>query len=232
VSYDIPDEVKYREKIVFGLDFRQLCHAFLFGVLAIFSYDLPLEGEAKLALPSFFCILGGFFVLFNLEEKVLDAYSFCMGVRKADSSDKRAQALIGVRAIENDQMTLADGSLRAVLQVEPINFSLLDEGQKASFVSNYREFLNHLTTPIQILVRTEKSDAEEIFNEAQEKLAGTDKQIASVFNAFFAFERDYLEEKRVRQRKYYVIVTQLPANLIGKLVKPEEARTQATKESI
>lgn len=226
MGYDIPDEVKYREKIVFGMDLRQLCCFCLFALLAFLSYNLLLEGEAKLILPGFFCILGACFILFNMEEKALDIWRYYSGVRKADSSSKKAQAMMGIKGIENDQMILTDGSLRAVLQVQPINFSLLDEGQKAAFISNYKEFLNHLTTPIQILVRTEKSDAEEIFNDAQENLTGADKQLASIFNSFFAFERDYLEAQRVRQRKYYVIVAQPPANLLGRLTSQEDARRQ------
>jgi len=35
MSYDIPDEVKYREKIVFGLDLKQLGYLCLFGFAAI-----------------------------------------------------------------------------------------------------------------------------------------------------------------------------------------------------
>ena len=202
MSYDIPDEVKYREKIVFGLDLKQLCYFCVFVVLAFLSLNLPLEGEAKLILPSFFSILGAGFISLNLEERVLDAWHYYNGVRKAPSSDPKAQKLVGVRAIENSQITLMDGSLRAVLQVEPINFSLLDEGQQTAFVSNYREFLNHLTDPIQILVRTEKCNPEAAFA----KLAG--KENATLFRDFFTFEREFMEKNSVRSRKYYLIITQ------------------------
>jgi len=202
MSYDIPDEVKYREKIVFGLDLKQLCYFCVFAMLAFLSLNLPLEGEAKFILPSFFCILGAGFIFLNLEEKVIDAYHFYSGVRKASSSDAKAQQLVGVREIENNQITLTDGSLRAVLKVEPINFSLLDEGQKTAFVSNYREFLNHLTDPIQILVRTEKCNAETAFAQ----LAG--KENATLFRDFFTFEREFMEANSVRSRKYYLIITQ------------------------
>ena len=85
MSYDIPDEVKYREKIVFGLDIRQLCYFCLFAMLAFFSYNLPLEGQEKLVSPFFFSIAGAGFILLNLEEKVMDICHFYSGVRKATS---------------------------------------------------------------------------------------------------------------------------------------------------
>ena len=111
MSYDIPDEMKYREKIVFRMDMKQLCYFCLFAMITFFSYNLPLEGEGKLIAPFFIGIVGVCFILFNLEEKVADIYRFYSGVRKAASSDAKAQRLVGVKSVENDQMTLMDGLL-------------------------------------------------------------------------------------------------------------------------
>jgi len=232
MSYDIPDEIKYREKIVFGLDLGQLCYAALFAVLAFLSLNLPFEGEARLVLPAIFSIIGAAFIFLNLEEKAWNACLFYSGVRKAASSDPKAQQLVGVRAIEDGQIVLMDGSLRAVLQVEPINFSLLDEGQKAAFVSNYREFLNHLTDPIQILVKTEKSDAEEVFAEMQGGLEGAEIGIASLFRDFFTFEREFMEANNVKSRRYYLVVAQPPRAMLGNGNAEEEGRRLGQKTKI
>lgn len=215
MSYDIPDEIQYREKIVFGLDLKQLCYFCFFGVFAFLSYNLSLEGGAKLVLPAILGSLGAGFIFLNLEEKLLDTFHYYSGVRKASPFSTKAQQLVGIRAIENNQILLMDGNLRAILQIEPINFSLLDEGQKKAFVSNYREFLNHLTDPIQILVRTEKSDAEEVFRKAQESLEGGEKEIAALFRDFFEFERTLMESQHQRERRYYLIVTQQKAPSFG-----------------
>jgi len=228
VSYDIPDEVKYREKIVFGLDLRQLLYSCLFGILAYLSYSLPLEGQAKLVLPSTLCIIGVGFAFLNLEEKALDLAHYYLGVQKAGNFEPQAQKLVGIRSIENNQITLMDGSLRAILQVEPINFSLLDEGQKAAFVSNYREFLNHLPTPVQILVRTEKSDAEEVFKRMQENMEGASREVTALFRDFFDFESEFLDKQSLRKRKYYLIVAQ-PAGSQGQSQLEQRAKIMQEK---
>lgn len=232
MSYDIPDEIKYREKIVFGLDLKQLCYLCVFVLLAFLSLNFPLEGEARFILPAIFSITGAGFIFLNLEEKASDAWQFYSGVRKASSSDPKAQALVGMRAIQNDHIILMDGSLRAVLQVEPINFSLLDEGQKLAFVSNYREFLNHLADPIQILVRTEKSDAEGLFADIQASLEGSDMETASFFRDFFDFERQFMEANNVKTRRYYVITTQQKRAVIGKGNEEDERRQLEQKTQI
>ncbi|OIO24894.1 hypothetical protein AUJ14_05380 [Candidatus Micrarchaeota archaeon CG1_02_55_22] len=211
MSYDIPDEIRYREKIVFGLDFEQLCFACGFGVLAALAFGLPLSGSAQLVLPSFFVIVGAGFVYLGLKEKVLDACGYYTGVRQAGSSNAKAQALVGVEKIEGGAVFLRGGGIRAVLQVDPVNFGLLDADQKKAVVLNYREFLNHLTTPVQVLVLTSKPDLDGYFNEAQAKLKGAPKELRSLFDDFLLFEQAFLEKNQVRERSFYLVVSQEPA---------------------
>jgi len=72
MGYDIPDEIKYREKVVANLDLKQLGYVFLFGILAYLAYKLPIEGNAAFILPGIFGVLGIAFVFFNFDEKALD----------------------------------------------------------------------------------------------------------------------------------------------------------------
>lgn len=217
MGYDIPDKVRYKEKIVFGLDGRQLIYAILFGFAALLSYGLPLTDQLKLILPSFFAIAGLGMIFLNMEEKLFDAYHFYFGVRKAGASDPKAQALMGIKSIENNSIRLKGDSLRAVLKVEPINFSLLDENQKKAFILNYREFINHLSSPIQVLVRTSKANAEDYFTKTEEKFKGATSSITSLYSDFFTFEQEFMEKENARERNYYLVVSHEPKKaLIGK----------------
>lgn len=233
MSYDIPDKIQYKEKIVFGLDLKQLGYFCLFGLLAFFSLNLPLEGQAKFIPPAIFSILGIGFIFLNIEEKLLDAYHYYSGVRKAKSSNPKAQHLMGIKAIENDAIILNDGCLRAIIQVEPINFSLLDENQKKAFVLNYREFLNHLTSPIQVLVRTSKANAEDYFTKTEDKFKGASSSITSLYSDFFTFEQEFMEKQNACERNYYFVVSHEPRNaLIGKAANNgKESRKQLEQKT-
>ncbi len=222
MSYDIPDAIQYKEKIVFNLDVKQLMYAVGFSLLAFFSYGLPIEGELKLLFPAFFFLLGMFFIWFNLEEKVTDLYGFYTGIRKASSSDKKAQSFMEVNEIKKDAVFLNNGGLRAILQVEPINFSLLDKTQKQALILNYREFLNHLTAPIQILVITNKPDLGEYFTKAQERLSASTKELRGLFDDFLLFEQDFLEKNRVMDRKYFLVIPHLSSNRLVKKALSKE----------
>ncbi len=223
MTYDIPDEIRYKEKIVFNLDFKQLLYACVFGLLAFFSFNLPLQGNFKLIAPIFFLIVGLSFVFLNLEEKVFDAYGFYSGVRKAGSADAKAQKLVGVKRISGDVVFLNGGGMRAVLQVEPLNFALLDEGQRKAVVMNYREFLNHLTESVQVLVKTSKPDLTDYFAEAQKRLKTSSKQLSELFDDFMVFEQGFLVEHDVRERNFYLVVSHFPSNALFSKVLGNEA---------
>lgn len=227
MSYDIPDEIKYKEKILFGLDFKQLGYLSIFGVAALLAYNLPFQGDLKLYLPGFILFTGVGFVFLKLEDHFWAGYSFFTGVRKAGPQDASAQKLVGIQAVKDYYVQLSDGGLRSILRVEPINFGLLDETQRKGLVLGYREFLNHLTTPIQVLVRTTKPDLDAYFSEAQNKLKNAPKQLREIFRDFMEFENDFIEKNSVRERNFYLVVThQPPKGLTSKILGNPEKEAQ------
>ena len=198
---------------------------------AFFSYSLPLQGDVKLVTPIFFLVVGAGFVFLNLEEKAFDWYHYFRGVRKAEPTDRSGQALIGIENLANDVIYLKKGALRAILQVEPINFKLLDENQRKAVILNYREFLNHLTTPIQILVRTSQPDLVPYFEQAAERLEGASDNIKSLFAKFLVFEQDFIEENHVRERRFYLVVSQeKTSNLLAKTLGKDNSDLQRLEE--
>lgn len=184
----------------------------------------------KLILPSFFVIVGMGFVFLNLEERALDAYNFYHGVRLASPLDSPAQRFIGVKAIKNNAVYLAKGGLRTVLKVEPLNFRLLEESQRKAIILNYREFLNHLTTPIQVIVKTSKPDLKDYYERAQERLKGSSKEMHSLFEDFMVFEDDFLDKNCVMERNFYLVVSPQARSLLGKAGSKDDRELKELEE--
>ena len=154
MAYDIPDEIKYREKIIANLDPRQLLYAIVFGIAAFLTYRLPFEGDAKIILPGFISVIGIAFIFFKFDEKLKDIFSYFSGLRIAPHNSIPAQKFFEVKSIGDDVVRLDDGRSIAVLEIQPINFGLLDESRRKAIMTNYKAFLNQLTNSIQILIRT------------------------------------------------------------------------------
>ena len=206
MGYDIPDEIKYREKIVANLDLKQLGYAVLFGLLAYFAFRLPIEGDAKPVLPAVFGVIGIAFIFFNMEEKTLDVIAYYLGFRGAQYNDKRAQRFFEVKTIENDAVYLDDGTILAILEIEPVNFALLDGNRKKALLANYRAFLNQLTTPIQIFIRTDSVSLTGYFDSLKKSVKGRSELLKELYADFRVFEEDLLRKKITRNRRYYLAI--------------------------
>jgi len=207
MGYDIPDKVRYREKFFMNLDARQLGYFVLFAFLAWMSYSLPLKNEEKLVLPIVLVVLGLGFVFLGFEKILFDRFSYMKNVRVGGALDKKVRVFVGIRKIENDTFYLTNGEIRAVILVKPVNFELLDEGRQKSITLNYRDFLNQLSHPIQIVVRTVNVSLGEYFSDHEAKILKTkDENLIALYNDFRIYEEKFLKEHFVKERLYYVIV--------------------------
>jgi hypothetical protein len=59
-----------------------------------------------------------------------------------------------IAEIKDDTVVLKNGGLRAVLSVSAINFNLKSETEQQGIIAGYESFLNTLTFPIQIVLRS------------------------------------------------------------------------------
>jgi len=220
IAYDIPDKIQYKEKIVFGLTLKELLYAVGFGILSFFSYQIPIPGDAKFVLPAVFILLGVGFIKLGWGKALRERYFFHTGIREGGALDKRVQEFIGIRKIENDTVYLASGQMRSILSVTPINYQNMDEDRQKSVTSNYRSFLNQLSHPIQILVRTVNVDMAEYFAHHDDRVERThNPKLISLYNEFKNFEQSYVSENRIKERRHYLIVPYAPSDSLASRYK-------------
>jgi len=202
MAYDIPDEIKYSEKIVANLDMKQLGYAILFGILAILSYNKDLDGNLAFIPPSFFVIFGIGFIFFKADEFLFDVISYYIGLRSAPYNSIVAQKFFGVNEIK-DNLVFTDDKIISIIQVEPINIALMDESRKKALLENYKSFLNHLSTAVQILARTVPQDVSEYFSSF--KVPET-KDLLELYEDFKSFEYALLEKHTVKKAIFYLLI--------------------------
>ena len=206
MGYDIPDSIRYKEKIIFNLDLKQLGYIILFLIIAAVAYNLMPVQVAKIALATLFVIVGIGFALFDLETKVLHRFKYMNDIRQGGYLDKKVREFVEVSKIERDTLFLKNGEMRAVLLVKPVNFELMDESRKKSLILNYREFLNHLTFPIQIVIRTVNAIKPDYGVQDIRIDSSQNKKLKELYKEFRKFEDQFIESKAVKERIYYIVV--------------------------
>src|SRR3989338_9986597 len=149
MPYEIPQNLKYKEKILFGLTFKQLVFIALFGGLGAFAFfKTNLMFEIKIAVVIITGLLAVGFAFFNFLEVIQNIIKFQRSIKKAHGLDPRLSQLVNVKKIENDIVYLNDGNAAVILQVIPINFSILRVEEQNAVIQAYRDFLNSLDFPI------------------------------------------------------------------------------------
>jgi len=103
-----------------------------------------------------------------------------------------AQDLVSVDEIREDVVLLKDGSLRQVVMVGGVNFSLKSEGEQNLIIGGYQNFLNSLNFPIQIIIHSRKINIENYLKQLEER-----KQVESS-----GLLQDQIEEYREFVRQF------------------------------
>jgi hypothetical protein len=121
-------------------------------------------------------------------------------------------ARLGLAAIENGVVRLADGEHRAVLEVSG-GARLIDADQRqAAVLAGFSACLNALNFPIQIVVRAAPVDlvryVATLEEQARQALPGT---LASLAHDHAAFVQSLARQRTLLDRRFYVVVPAEPA---------------------
>ena len=101
MAYQIPQQLEYKERIMFGLDFKQLGYLFLFGFIALIFFKKINNFYLKFFLCLIPSVLGICFMFFNLDKLIKDYYAF-LKKRKIENRDDLIRDFIGVKDVKDN----------------------------------------------------------------------------------------------------------------------------------
>lgn len=135
------------------------------------------------------------------------------------------QAHLPIGEIHDDLIVLKNGGLRSVLRTSSINFNLKSEQEQKAILYSYQGFLNTLSFPIQIIVRSKKLDIDVYL----EKLKSTgEKQENSLLQKqtfeYIDYIQKLVEYADIMEKDFLVVVPFDPyraqkISAIGKLLQ-------------
>jgi hypothetical protein len=124
------------------------------------------------------------------------------------------QAFVPIKEIKEGVVVMRDGSLRAVLMLSSINFALKSEEEKNAIIGSYQSFLNSLSYPVQIYIKSRKLHLDGY-------LASLDKQLASQTNELLRLQTtqykefigELLQYASIMEKRFFVIVPFYPSGV-------------------
>ncbi len=112
-----------------------------------------------------------------------------------------------IEDVKDGVILFIDGSAAMIVSVSAVNFGLLSEREQDAIIYAYAGFLNSLSFPIQILVRTQQKDVTAYLRslEEQQERQKNPKLVGSI-KAYRAFIATTVKEKDVLDKKFYIVI--------------------------
>lgn len=127
------------------------------------------------------------------------------------------QDLVEVESIQNDTLLLKNGSLRQIIMVGGINFSLKSEEEQNTITYSYQNFLNSLDFPIQTIIHSRKINIDDYLSLLDEKMQGEKSELLrSQIGEYAEFIKSFVRDNPIMAKTFLVIVPFFPVQLPSK----------------
>ncbi|MEK6860671.1 MAG: DUF87 domain-containing protein [Nanoarchaeota archaeon] len=200
--YEIPQQLEYKEKIVFGLTFQQLAYAFLFFpiiFILLFKISAPLSMKIILALFPVSLAVG--FMFFNLSTLIKNWYTW-FKLNDLNTKEKLSQAL-PLGTVSNNLIHHNNKKI-AVLKVNSINFAMKHKEEKEVIALAFQKFLNSIDFPLQILMTTETLSLNEYLSSIER--LGLSESHSKIFDSYKDHMKHLVENNSAMNRNFYVVI--------------------------
>ncbi len=201
MTYQIPQQLAYQEKIMFGLTFKQLLYAFLFGGISLILIRKINNLTLGVILASIPSIIGLGFVFFDLESKLKNYYLF---LKMRELKKENAEKFFGIKNIEGEYIINTKGKKISVLKVSTINFSIKSAKEKDAVIKSFQKFLNSLDFPTQILMSTESIELGDYLNSLRKRIHN--ESFKDLFEGYQNHLQGTINSHKIMNRVFYIII--------------------------
>ena len=101
---------------------------------------------------------------------------------------------------------LKDGTACIILESTSLNFALLSPMEQKAVILAYAAFLNSLTFPVQIVIRSERKDITNyLIYLSQESKKIKNAKLASLMETYKVFIKDTIKKKQVLGKRFFIV---------------------------
>lgn len=126
---------------------------------------------------------------------------------KQTSSDNSTQRHLAFSWVKENVVMMKDDSSRLVLKCSSINFLLKSQEEQDSIIISFQRFLNSLSFPIQILVRSKKLDIDSYLQNLNNKaLKQKNPLLQNQTYEYIEYLKKLIEVAQIMKKEFYIIV--------------------------
>ncbi len=124
------------------------------------------------------------------------------------------QEHLDIEDITDDLVILKTGWVALVMSTTAVNFDLLSEAEQDATIYAYGAFLNSLSFPLEILIRSKKADITAYFRSLEEAERNQpNPDLKRQIQKYKDFIQSTVQQKTVLDKKFYLIINYSPLEL-------------------
>lgn len=117
------------------------------------------------------------------------------------------QATLMFSELRDSLVIMKDGSFRAVVACQSINFDLMSENEREGVEYSYQNFLNSLNFTIQILVRSQRVDIGPYIERLAEMRRNNDNMLLGVLmDDYLQFVQILAQEANIMDKSFFIVI--------------------------
>lgn len=132
-----------------------------------------------------------------------------MGVKtkKKGESDKSTQRYLPFSGIKENIILMKDNSARIVLRCSTVNFLLKSADEQDSIIISFQRFLNSLSFPVQIMVRSKKLDIESYISNLNSLAVKQENTLLQKQTyEYIAYLKKLIEVAQIMRKDFYIVI--------------------------
>ncbi|HRQ86712.1 MAG TPA: hypothetical protein PLY16_01245 [Candidatus Saccharibacteria bacterium] len=136
------------------------------------------------------------------------------------SNPNSTQSTLLLSEIRDSMVIMADGSFRAVVQCQSINFDLMSDAEREGVEFSYQNFLNSLNFPVQIVIRSQRIDIGPYIEKLVTARRNQDNMLLGVLMDNYINFIDVLsQEVNIMDKSFFIVVPFFPQGTASNVIE-------------
>ncbi len=150
---------------------------------------------------------------------------------------------LDIEDVRDDLVILKNGVVSLVIETTSLNFDLLDSKEQDAKIYSFASFLNSIRFPIQIVIRTQRTDIAKYLSLLEEyKQKSTSDDVRNQVSIYQTFINNLTEATQILDKRFFTVIPTTKSNevstnwgkqLFGKpkqIINVKQLLTKATEE--
>ena len=131
--------------------------------------------------------------------------------KQTNKQDNTSQKSLLISEIRDGIVIMQDGSLRAVVMCQSINFDLMSPQEREGVEFSYQHFLNSLWFPVQIYIKSQHINLDDYLDRLDHIRQDQDNILLGLLmEDYIAYVRYLVEAANIMDKQFYVVVPYYP----------------------